>query len=33
MNPRMEIVRCFGTEYGAADLVEAISKELKKSAI
>lgn len=32
MNPNMEIVRCFGIEYSAADLAEATVKELKKSA-
>ncbi|KAK9678624.1 hypothetical protein RND81_11G223800 [Saponaria officinalis] len=32
INPNMEIVRCFGTEYGAEELSEAIVKELKGSA-
>ncbi|KAH9611113.1 hypothetical protein KSS87_011923 [Heliosperma pusillum] len=32
INPNMEIVRCFGTEYGAEELSEAIAKELKRSA-
>ncbi|XP_074264386.1 protein SCO1 homolog 2, mitochondrial [Silene latifolia] len=32
INPNMEIVRCFGTEYNAEELSEAIVKELKRSA-
>ncbi|KAK4775088.1 hypothetical protein SAY86_010023 [Trapa natans] len=32
LNPTMEVVRCFGTEYGADELFEEILKELKKSA-
>ncbi|XP_059624292.1 protein SCO1 homolog 2, mitochondrial [Cornus florida] len=31
MNPNMEIVRCFGVEYNAEELSEAIVKELKKT--
>ncbi|KAL5556013.1 hypothetical protein UlMin_038249 [Ulmus minor] len=31
MNPNMEVVRCFGVEYDADDLSEAILKELKKT--
>ncbi|KAL9245737.1 hypothetical protein vseg_019354 [Gypsophila vaccaria] len=32
INPNMEIVRCFGTEYGAEELTKEIVKELKGSA-
>lgn len=32
MSPNMEIMRCFGVEYSATELAEAIDKELKKSA-
>ncbi|KAK3033393.1 hypothetical protein RJ639_033900 [Escallonia herrerae] len=31
MNPKMEIVRCFGVEYNAAELSEEMLKELKKT--
>uniref|UniRef100_A0A5B7CAS3 Thioredoxin domain-containing protein n=1 Tax=Davidia involucrata TaxID=16924 RepID=A0A5B7CAS3_DAVIN len=31
MNPNMEIVRCFGVEYNAEELSEAILKELRKT--
>ncbi|VFQ61962.1 unnamed protein product [Cuscuta campestris] len=30
MNPKMEVVRCFGVEYNAEDLAEAIDTEGKK---
>ncbi|KAL1326983.1 hypothetical protein AAHE18_13G268400 [Arachis hypogaea] len=30
LNPNMEVVRCFGVEYNAKELSEAISKELKR---
>lgn len=29
MSPNMEVVRCFGVEYNAEELSEAILKELK----
>ncbi|XP_038689926.1 protein SCO1 homolog 2, mitochondrial isoform X2 [Tripterygium wilfordii] len=31
MNPNMEVARCFGVEYNAEDLSEAIVKELQKT--
>ncbi|XP_031387378.1 protein SCO1 homolog 2, mitochondrial [Punica granatum] len=31
LNPNMEVVRCFGIEYGADELSEAIVKELKRN--
>lgn len=31
MNPRLEVVRCFGVEYTAEELAEEISKEMKKA--
>ncbi|CAI9753156.1 unnamed protein product [Fraxinus pennsylvanica] len=31
MNPNMEVVRCFGLEYSAEKLTEAILEEMKKS--
>ncbi|PSS36700.1 Protein SCO1 2 like [Actinidia chinensis var. chinensis] len=31
MNPNMEVVRCFGVEYSAEDLSEAILMELKRA--
>ncbi|KAM1052775.1 hypothetical protein ACFX13_000363 [Malus domestica] len=31
MNPNMEVVRCFGVEYNAEELSEAIVKELKRT--
>ncbi|GLT43965.1 hypothetical protein SLA2020_178860 [Shorea laevis] len=30
MNPKMEVVRCFGIEYSAEELSKEISKEMKK---
>ncbi|XP_073225805.1 protein SCO1 homolog 2, mitochondrial isoform X2 [Cicer arietinum] len=30
LNPNMEVVRCFGTEYNAEELSEAIGKEMSK---
>lgn len=33
MNPNMEIVRCFGVEYNADEVSEAILKELKRNPI
>jgi hypothetical protein len=30
LNPNMEVVRCFGVEYNAEQLSEAIWKELNK---
>ncbi|XP_061345138.1 protein SCO1 homolog 2, mitochondrial isoform X2 [Gastrolobium bilobum] len=32
LNPKMEVVRCFGTEYNAEELSEAIWKELNRNA-
>ena len=31
MNPNMDVVRCFGVEYNAEDLSEAILRELARS--
>ncbi|KAJ6733548.1 ELECTRON TRANSPORT PROTIN SCO1/SENC FAMILY MEMBER [Salix koriyanagi] len=31
INPNMEVVRCFGVEYSAEELSEAIQKELKRT--
>ena len=31
MNPKMDVVRCFGVEYNAEDLSEAILMELTRS--
>ena len=31
INPNMEVVRCFGVEYNAEDLSEAILMELKRA--
>ncbi|KAL2906047.1 Protein SCO1-like protein 2 mitochondrial [Bienertia sinuspersici] len=31
MNPDMEIMRCFGLEYGATELAESIVSEMKRS--
>ncbi|XP_052310446.1 protein SCO1 homolog 2, mitochondrial isoform X2 [Populus trichocarpa] len=31
INPNMEVVRCFGVEYNAEELSEAIQKELKRT--
>ncbi|XP_062147531.1 protein SCO1 homolog 2, mitochondrial isoform X1 [Alnus glutinosa] len=31
MNPKMEVVRCFGVEYNAEELSEAIMKELRST--
>ncbi|KAK4356662.1 hypothetical protein RND71_025633 [Anisodus tanguticus] len=31
VNPKMEVVRCFGVEYSGGELAEAIVKELKKA--
>lgn len=31
MNPNMEVVRCFGVEYNADELSEAIVKEVKRT--
>ncbi|KAL2521570.1 Protein SCO1-like protein 2 [Forsythia ovata] len=31
INPNMEVVRCFGVEYSAEELTEAIIKEMKKT--
>lgn len=32
LNPNMEIVKCFGVEYSATDLAEAIAKDVRRSA-
>lgn len=32
VSPNMEIMRCFGVEYSATELAEAIGKEVKRSA-
>lgn len=31
MNPKLEVVRCFGVEYNAEELSEAITKELRST--
>jgi len=31
INPNMEVVKCFGVEYNAEELSEAIGKELKRT--
>lgn len=31
MNPNMEVVRCFGVEYNADELSEAILKDLRRT--
>ncbi|KAJ8769538.1 hypothetical protein K2173_005141 [Erythroxylum novogranatense] len=31
ISPKMEVVRCFGVEYNAEELSEAISKEMKRT--
>ncbi|KAI5384434.1 Protein SCO1 2 [Lathyrus oleraceus] len=31
LNPNMEVVRCFGVEYNAEQLTDAIGKELNKT--
>ncbi|KAL6993138.1 Protein SCO1 2, mitochondrial [Sarracenia purpurea var. burkii] len=31
LNPKMEVVRCFGVEYNAEELSEAIFMEMKRT--
>jgi protein SCO1/2 len=31
MNPRLEVVKCFGVEYNAEELSKAILKELRST--
>lgn len=31
LNPKMEIMRCFGVEYNVEELAEAIQKEMNRN--